>query len=177
MDTVTLAQWIGWLAAGFGFIAMSRKEERSVKLWLLVHTFFYGLHFHLLGLPFAVAANGIAFARIGISIYSRSWLWVFLLSGLSVAAGLVPMSGEEPWHAYLPLVASVLLCVTLFRLRGAPFRLGLLLGSLLWLLHNFWAGSYGGCALEAGMCLSTMIGWYRSCRINRGNCPQTTNDS
>lgn len=158
----TFTQWIGWIAAFFGFFALTRTTERSVKVWLLVHTMFYGFHFVFLGLPFAVAANVVAFIRISLSLVTRSWWAVLLLSFLSIFAGVAPMKGDESFWAYLPLAASVILCITLFRFKGHLFRAGLLLGSLFWLVHNVFAGSVGGTFLEAGMCVSTIIGWART---------------
>lgn len=156
------AQGVGWLAALLAFWAMTRQTERSIKCWLLVHTVFYGLHFWLLGLPLAVFANIIACLRIGISIKSRSWFWVIVLSVLSVAAGVLPKLDGLASHEILPLVASVVLTVTLFRLEGGAFRFGIFLGSLLWFVHNVFAGSWGGCALEIGLSLANLYGWFQS---------------
>ena len=158
MDT-GVAQIVGFLAAIVGFWAVSQPCEKRIKQLLLVHTALYGFHFWLLGLYPAVVANVIAFARIWISIRSRSWLWVAILCTVSLVAGISANSFLLP--AILPLAASFVLTVTLFRLTGSAFRIGLMAGSVLWLIHNIWAASYGGIVLETGMSLSILLGWHR----------------
>ena len=169
MDGAVFAQAVGWLAALLGLWALARQTELSIKCWLLVHTVFYGLHFWLLGLPLAVLANGIALLRIGISIKSRSWAWVAVLSVLSVAAGIYPKLDAMAPHEALPLVASVVLTVTLFRLKGGAFRLGIFLGSFLWFVHNAFALSWGGCVLEVGLSLSNLYGWMKASKATKAD--------
>lgn len=66
-------------------------------------------------------------------------------------------------------MASMILTLTLFRLTGAAFRIGLISGSVLWVIHNIWAGSYGGIVLESGMIVSVLVGWYRAEKAKREN--------
>lgn len=127
---------------------------------VLLHRFCYIVHFFLLGLDLAVIANLIGFVRIGISLYSRSWFWVFAVWGVSIAAA--GLSQPTSFIAVLPIMASMILTLTLFRLTGAAFRIGLIVGSVLWVVHNIWAGSYGGVVLETGMIISVLFGWYRA---------------
>ena len=152
-----LAQIIGLLAALAGFWAMSRSDAGAVKRVLLIHTALYGIHFLILGLPLAVWSNLVAFARIGISMRSCSWLWVILFCSISLLS-IIP-NPPSCSAELLPTIASLVLTITLFRLKGTAFRLGLLFGSALWLLHNVWAGSWGGIILEIGMILSNVMGW------------------
>ncbi len=63
----------------------------------------------------------------------------------------------------------MILTLTLFRLTGAVFRIGLIVGSVLWVVHNIWAGSYGGVVLETGMIISVLLGWYRAEKEKREN--------
>lgn len=165
MDAETLAQGFGVLAAICGLWAMSQTSERNLKLVSLLHRLCYIVHFLMLGLDLAVLANVIGFVRIAISLYSRSWFWVISICAVSIAmAGLARPTSVI---SVFPLLASMVLTVTLFRLTGRPFRIGIISGSLLWLVHNIWAGSYGGIALEAGMTISALWGWYRAEKAER----------
>ena len=148
-----LAQMAGWFAAGAAIIAMLQKSDLRLKQGLIIHTVLYGIHFALLGLPTAVISCVIALARISLSIYTRSLLCAAVLIIFSVATALaVSRSTVE----ILPLAASVVL--SLFRFDGIKLRLGLLGGSVLWLIHNIYVQSWGGICLEACFCLSTLWG-------------------
>lgn len=157
-----LAQMAGWFAAGAAIIAMLQKSDLRLKQGLIIHTVLYGIHFALLGLPTAVISCVIALARISLSIYTRSLLCAAVLIIFSVATALaVSRSTVE----ILPLAASVVLTLSLFRFDGIKLRLGLLGGSVLWLIHNIYVQSWGGICLEACFCLSTLWGsgpWFKS---------------
>ncbi len=147
-----LAQMAGWLAAAAAIIAMLQKSDLRLKQGLIIHTVLYGIHFALLGLPTAVISCVIALARISLSIYTRSLLCAAVLIIFSVATALaVSRSTVE----ILPLAARVVLTLSLFRFDGIKLRLGLLGGSVLWLIHNIY---WGGICLEACFCLSTLWG-------------------
>ena len=134
-----LAQMAGWFAAGAAIIAMLQKSDLRLKQGLIIHTVLYG----------------IALARISLSIYTRSLLCAAVLIIISVATALaVSRSTVE----ILPLAASVVLTLSLFRFDGIKLRLGLLAGSVLWLIHNIYVQSWGGICLEACFCLSTLWG-------------------
>lgn len=150
-----LAQMAGWFAAGAAIIAMLQKSDLRLKQGLIIHTVLYGIHFALLGLPTAVISCVIALARISLSIYTRSLLCAAVLIIFSVATALaVSRSTVE----ILPLAASVVLTLSLFRFDGIKLRLGLLGGSVLWLIHNIYVQSWGEICLEACFCLSTLWG-------------------
>lgn len=167
MNTEIVAQGFGILAAICGLWAMSQPSEKKLKVISLSHRFCYIVHFLLLGLDLAVIANLIRFVRIAISLYSRSWFWVFVVWAVSIATAF--LSQPTSFIAVLPIMASMILTLTLFRLTGAAFRIGLISGSVLWVIHNIWAGSYGGIVLESGMIVSVLVGWYRAEKAKREN--------
>ena len=150
-----LAQIAGWLAAVAAIIAMLQKSDVRLKQGLIVHTVLYGIHFALLGLPTAVISCVIALTRITLSIYTRSLLCAAVLIITSVA---MTFALSRSTVEILLLAASVVLTLSLFRFDGIKLRLGLLGGSVLWLIHNIYVQSWGGICLEACFCLSTLWG-------------------
>lgn len=140
-----LAQMAGWLAAAAAIIAMLQKSDLRLKQGLIIHTVLYGIHFALLGLPTAVVSCVIALARITLSIYTRSLLCAAALIIISAAMALALSRSTVD---ILPLAASVVLTLSLFRFDGIKLRLGLLAGSILWLIHNVYVQSWGGICLE-----------------------------
>lgn len=152
-----LAQMAGWLAAAAAIIAMLQKSDLRLKQGLTVHTVLYGVHFALLGLPTAVESCVI----ITLSIYTRSLLCAAALIIISIAMALALSRSTVE---ILPLAASVVLTLSLFRFDGIKLRLGLLAGSVLWLIHNICVQSWGGICLETCFCLSTLWGMWTAAR-------------
>ena len=146
-----LAQMAGWLAAAAAIIAMLQKSDLRLKQGLIIHTVLYGVHFALLGLPTAVVSCVIALARITLSIYTRSLLCAAALIIISIAMALA-------------LSRSTVEILPLFRFDGIKLRLGLLAGSVLWLIHNICVQSWGGICLETCFCLSTLWGMWTAAR-------------
>lgn len=151
-----LAQMAGWLAAAAAIIAMLQKSDLRLKQGLIIHTVLYGVHFALLGLPTAVVSCVIALARI-----TRSLLCAAALIIISIAMALALSRSTVE---ILPLAASVVLTLSLFRFDGIKLRLGLLAGSVLWLIHNICVQSWGGICLETCFCLSTLWGMWTAAR-------------
>lgn len=169
-----LAQMAGWLAAAAAIIAMLQKSDLRLKQGLIIHTVLYGVHFALLGLPTAVVSCVIALARITLSIYTRSLLCAAALIIISIAMALALSRSTVE---ILPLAASVVLTLSLFRFDGIKLRLGLLAGSVLWLIHNICVQSWGGICLETCFCLSTLWGMWTAAREQNKEpkkevCPQ-----
>lgn len=165
-----LAQTTGWLAAAAAILAMLQKSDLRLKQGLIIHTVLYGFHFALLGLPTAVVSCAIALARITLSIYTRSLLCAVILIMISIAlAFALSRSTVE----ILPLTASAVLTLALFRFEGIKLRLGLLAGSVLWLIHNLYVQSWGGICLETCFCLSTLWGLWT---IVREQTPKTKDE-
>lgn len=156
-----LAQMAGWLAAAAAIIAMLQKSDLRLKKGLIIHTVLYGIHFALLGLPTAVVSCVIALARITLSIYTRSLLCAAALIIISAAMAFALSRSTVD---ILPLAASVVLTLSLFRFDGIKLRLGLLAGSILWLIHNVYVQSWGGICLETCFCLSTLWGLWTMVR-------------
>lgn len=169
-----LAQMAGWLAAAAAIIAMLQKSDLRLKQGLIIHTVLYGVHFALLGLPTAVVSCVIALTRITLSIYTRSLLCAAALIIISIAMALALSRSTVE---ILPLAASVVLTLSLFRFDGIKLRLGLLAGSVLWLIHNICVQSWGGICLETCFCLSTLWGMWTAAREQNKEpkkevCPQ-----
>lgn len=152
----------GWFAAIAGFSALAAREERSVRIGLIVHTVCYLVHFALLGLPAAVVANVVALMRLTLSLRYRSWWLVVVLTGAALMPCFFYGTG---WVSLLPMAASVVLTVALFRFEGARLRVSILVASLLWLIHNLVVGSLGGVVVECGMSLSSLCGLLREKRL------------
>ncbi|MNI09859.1 Inner membrane protein YgjV [compost metagenome] len=74
----------------------------------------------------------------------------------------------------LTLLGTTLSTYALFRLEGMALRLCMLSSTVCWLVHNIWAGSWGGILLEGSFFIVNghiILGLYRARR--RGRCTST----
>lgn len=145
-EVFSLTQLVGYAAFVLGVGSFLQKNDRHFKLYMTGECVAYVLHFWLLGNPTAVASSLVSTARSALSLYTRA-LWVALAV---VAVNLVlGFSLVKVWWNWLPLLASCIGTLALFLLSGIRMRIVMLFGTLLWIVNNVLAGSYGGTALEA----------------------------
>lgn len=169
LEFLSWAQLFGYLAFVLGIASFLQMNDRHFKLWMTSECVAYAVHFFLLGNPTAVASTLVSASRSLLSMHTRSlWLaWAIVL--LNIGLGFVFI--KQPADA-LPLIASSIATLALFRLHGIRMRFVLLIGTLLWLINNIIAGSIGGSALEAVVAVinfSTMVRMYRDARRSPAN--------
>ena len=140
------AQMLGYVALILGVSAFLQKSDTRLKVLIACESIVYVAHFILLGNFPASGSAAVSCLRMLVSLKSRSawWLGAFLV--ISVAIGFAFAKGAAGW---LPVAASCLATVAVFRLRGVVMRGVLLVCTLLWLVNNVLSGSVGGTVLEA----------------------------
>ncbi len=148
------AQLFGYAAFAFGLLCFAQTDDRRFKIYMALECAAYALHFALLLQPVAAATTAVSLARSLASLKARTPAVGLFFVGLSLAAGAWLHTG---WVSWLPVLASCLGTTALFFLQGLRMRLLMLVGTLLWLLHNLWVGSVGGSLLEA--CLAGLNLW------------------
>ncbi len=158
------AQLTGYLAFVLGVGSFLQMSDRRFKLWMTGECLAYAVHFWLLGNPTAVASTLVSASRSLLSMQSRSLWLAWGIVAVNIGFGILFV--QQPADA-LPLIASCIATLALFRLQGLRLRFVLLCGTLLWLANNLIAGSIGGTALEAVVAvvnLGTMFRLWRNAR-------------
>lgn len=153
----SLPQWVGYAALLISCIAFSQTRDRHLRGWMMAQNAVYAVHFFLLGNLPSTAGSSINAVRNGLSLFTRSWWAVGLMVGASIAASFI--LAAQAWQI-LPLIASALATVAVFRLAGMLLRATLMCCSVLWLINNYLVGSIGGIAIEIvaiGLNLTTLI--------------------
>jgi hypothetical protein len=156
------AQLVGYLAFALGVVTFAQKDDRRLKLLLVVQSATYVVHFWLLGEPAASASAFVTALRALAAVKTRSG-WVcafFLLFGAALGLRFV-----TSWFTVLPVIASSIGTVALFNLSGLRMRLALFVATLLWLVNNVLSGSIGGSMLEASIAVANA---YTMWRLFRG---------
>lgn len=143
---ITPAQLVGYVALVLGVAAFLQRCDTRLKVLIAAESIAYVVHFILLGNFPASGSALVSCLRNLTSLKSRAPVWITVFIALNVAIGLLFAKGLTGW---LPVTASCLATVAVFRLQGIVFRVVLLVCTLLWLVNNILSGSIGGTVLEA----------------------------
>jgi hypothetical protein len=152
------AQLVGYLALALGIVTFAQKDDRRLKLLLVVQSVTYVVHFWMLGEPAASASAFVTALRALAAVKTRSG-WVcafFLLLGAGLGVRFV-----TTWFSVLPVIASSIGTIALFNLSGVRMRLALFAATLLWLVNNLMSGSIGGTLLEASIAVANLHTMWR----------------
>ncbi|MFY7854943.1 MAG: YgjV family protein [Rubrivivax sp.] len=163
-EWATPAQAMGALAFVFGVLCFAQRDERRFIVFMALECAAYALHFAWLGHPVAMASTLLSLAR---SLAALRWRrpatgLIFLAAHLAVGALLY--SGPV---SLLPVVSACLGTSALFFLRGLAMRGCMLVGTLLWVVHNVAVGSIGGTLLELVLAVTNAVTVWRLWREGR----------
>jgi hypothetical protein len=157
MHFFSIAQCFGYLAFVLGVTAFSQKNDRWLKFLIASESMVYAVHFLLLGNSVASASALTSGIRSFLAMKTRSVYLAALIIAVNVGFGFTLAKSSAGW---LPVLASCLATIAIFRMQGIPMRLVLLVSTLLWLANNIVSGSIGGTLLElviATVNIATML--------------------
>jgi hypothetical protein len=142
----TPSQILGYVALVLGVAAFLQKSDTRLKVLIAAESIAYVVHFILLGNYPASGSAGVSCLRNLTSIKTRATVWIAVFLAVNVAIGVRFATGIAGW---LPITASCLATVAVFRMHGVAMRIVLLVCTLLWLVNNGLSGSIGGTVLES----------------------------
>ncbi|WP_411132142.1 YgjV family protein [Vibrio vulnificus] len=158
MAEIDLAQALGFLSFGLGISTFYQKNDRHLKILMLVFNLNHLLHFLLLGSMLSALSALLSALRTTTSIFTSSkWVAaIFILIGIVSGLGMA-----EHWWELWPIVGTVIGTYSLFVLSGIRMRIGFLAGANCWLIKNILVGSIGGTLLEMTVIIMNLITIYR----------------
>ncbi|EHI9242112.1 YgjV family protein [Vibrio vulnificus] len=158
MAEIDLAQALGFLSFGLGISTFYQKNDRHLKILMLVFNLNHLLHFLLLGSMLSALSALLSALRTTTSIFTSSkWVAaIFVLIGIVSGLGMA-----EHWWELWPIVGTVIGTYSLFVLSGIRMRIGFLAGATCWLINNILVGSIGGTLLEMTVIIMNLITIYR----------------
>lgn len=158
MAEIDLAQALGFLRFGLGISTFYQKNDRHLKILMLVFNLNHLLHFLLLGSMLSALSALLSALRTTTSIFTSS-KWV---AAILILIGIVSGLGmAEHWWELWPIVGTVIGTYSLFVLSGIRMRIGFLAGATCWLINNILVGSIGGTLLEMTVIIMNLITIYR----------------
>lgn len=163
MTLQLIAQALGFVSFGLGVLCFYQKDDRRLKIIMIIMSLNNTVHFALLGAPTASFGAALSMARAWLALHTSS-LWAALaFIGLTLVIGAQMADRLVDW---LPIVATSIGTYALFCLKGIKLRMAFLCGAMCWLANNIIVGSIGGTLLEITL-LAVNLNTIR--RISFGN--------
>lgn len=157
----------GYAALIISMMTFSRKHDTHFKRWLVVQNALYAIHFLLMGNLAAVAGSTLSSTRTLLSLRTRSMVVVALLLATNLLLSFWVV--KAAWNV-IPLIATAIATVAMFRLQGLQLRYTILCCTVLWLINNILTGSISGTMMESMIAILSSITIYRLHREARF-CP------
>ena len=158
------AQMFGYAALIVGMVTFSRKRDSHFKAWLVGQNLLYAIHFLLMGNLAAMVGSTLSSTRTLLSLYTRSMLVVAVLLVANMLLGFWVV--KAVWNV-IPLAATAIATVAMFRLKGLQLRYVILFCTFLWLINNLLTGSIGGTLMESLIAVMSGITIFRLHREQR----------
>ncbi|WP_246434614.1 YgjV family protein [Teredinibacter haidensis] len=139
------AQALGFVSFALGIMCFYQKDDKRLKMVMVIMSLNNIIHFGLLGAPTASFGAALSMIRAWISLYTSSrWIaLVFIVITLVLGLFLSESIGDM-----FPIIGTCIGTYALFCLKGIKMRIAFLCGALCWLANNILVGSIGGTLLE-----------------------------
>jgi hypothetical protein len=157
-DGALLAQVLGFISLILGICTFYQKDDKRLKIFLVVFSLNHLVHFLLLGAIAAAAGAMISALRSLTAIYTSSRRVAALFIALSLVIGFFVVDTATD---LLPLLGTIIGTYSVFVLRGTTMRVGFMLGAVCWLANNIIVGSIGGSVLEFTLLLVNLTTFLR----------------
>jgi hypothetical protein len=158
MSDFILSQILIGIAICTDTISFQFKERKKIVACLLVSCTLISAHFMLLGHWTAACLGIIAAIRFTTSIFSTSkklmgvFIFATIMASIFTYEGLLSILG---------CAGGIFGTVASFCKEDKLLRQLMLVGTSLWIVHNFLAGSPGAVLMEAIFISSNLVGYFR----------------
>lgn len=145
MDLTFFAQILGLVSFALGISTFYQKDDRRLKIIMVIFNTNHLIHYILLGSVPAAASSFISVLRTGTSIFTSSKYVAAIFIALALAMSFkVVHSVADIWAP----IGTIIGTYSLFILKGIKMRIAFILGASCWLTNNILVGSIGGTMLE-----------------------------
>lgn len=161
LPPLNFVQALGFLSFLLGVACFYQKDDRKLKIIMIIMCLNNTLHFALLGALTASLGSALAVLRTYISIKSTSKRVAFSFILLTLIIGGI---SSHAWYDMLPIIGSCLGTYALFCLSGIQMRSVFVVGACCWLANNIIVGSVGTSLLEMTLIIVNLSTIYRLMR-------------
>jgi len=157
-DFFSTAQMFGHATLILSMVTFSRKHDGHFKVWLTVQNLFYAIHLFLMGNLAGMSGTLLSATRNLLSLRTRSMTVALILLAANVLLGFWVI--KAAWNV-IPLIATAIATISMFRLDGLRLRYSILCCTLLWLINNILTGSISGTVMESMITIMSSLTIYR----------------
>ncbi|NOI67436.1 YgjV family protein [Vibrio sp. 99-8-1] len=158
MTPFFLSQILVAVAIGFDLMSFQFKDRKKIVTCLFFAGSLISSHFILLEQWTAATLMIIATVRYLVSIFSTSQKLKYAFCTASVISAVVTYSGLV---SVISCFASVFQTVAAFNKDDRRLRELMIIGTALWLIHNYMVGSPTAVVMEVLFITSNLVGYYR----------------
>ncbi len=158
MNPFILSQILVGIAICFDLLSFQLKKRTHIVLCLSIAGLFISSHFLLLEKWTASILMAIAVTRYVSSYFTTSKKTMTFFVSISIASSVFTFQG---YLSILSCLGSVFQTVGAFNSNDKKLRQLMIVGTMFWLSHNFFAGSPGAVIMEILFLSSNFIGYYR----------------
>ncbi len=144
-NILLFAQLLGFVSYGLGVFCFYQKDDKKLKLVMLVMNINNTVHFALLGAITASISSILSVFRTGLALKTSSRLVAVIFIIITFLLGLY---FSHHWYDLFPILGTCIGTYALFCLTGINMRIAFLCAALCWLTNNIIVGSIGGTLLE-----------------------------
>jgi hypothetical protein len=158
MSNFLLSQILIGIAICTDTLSFQFKERKKIVACLLVSCTLISVHFMLLGHWTAAGLGLVAAIRFTTSIFSTSKKLMGLFVVTTIVVSICTYAGLL---SILGCAGGIFGTVASFCKEDKLLRQLMLIGTSLWIVHNFLAGSPGAVLMEAIFISSNVVGYFR----------------
>jgi len=145
MFELNTAQIFGFFSYLLGVSCFYQKDDKKLKIIMVVMSLNNALHYALLGAFTACISSLFSLLRTGIALYTDSRTIAYIFIFITLLSGIYM---SDDWYDMFPILGTCVGTYALFCLKGIRLRIAFLIGALCWLANNILVGSIGGTLLE-----------------------------
>ncbi|USD59432.1 YgjV family protein [Vibrio sp. SCSIO 43140] len=158
MTPFVLSQVLVAIAIGFDLMSFQFKDRQKIVACLFCAGILISSHFILLEQWTAASLMIIATIRYLVSIFSTSNKLKYVFCTVAIISALVTYSGLV---SIISCSASIFQTVAAFNRDDRRLRELMIIGTALWLVHNYIVGSPTAVIMEVLFISSNLVGYYR----------------
>ncbi|MDC5807814.1 YgjV family protein [Vibrio europaeus] len=158
MDVFFLSQVLVAIAICFDLMSFQFKDRKKIVACLFCAGVLISTHFALLSEWTAASLLGVATLRYLVSIFSTSSILKYVFCSASVLVTGATFTGLT---SIIGCMGSVLQTLAAFQENDRRLRELMIIGTALWLLHNYLVGSPTAVLMEVLFISSNLFGYYR----------------
>ncbi|MGR5001978.1 YgjV family protein [Vibrio celticus] len=164
MEYLNLAQVVGYISFILGISTFYQKDDRKLKIVMVVFNLNHMLHYLLLGSIVSALSALLSALRSATAIYVSSKVVAVIFISISLVSGV--WLSNDIWE-FWPILGTIIGTYSVFVLKGIQMRIGFLIGATCWLTNNILVGSIGGTLLEVTLISVNLMTIFRLLKDQR----------